>query len=171
MRHGDRLAAGKIRAGERRLELRDAARRPFCDDVPAAAARAGADVDEMIARAHQRFVVLDDDHRVALLLQVAQRGDEPLVVARVQADRRLIEQVQHADQPGADARGQPHALPLAAAERVGRAVERQILGADAVEKFKPADDFGDDRLGDRLLVGVERQAVERTRSPWSPRAP
>ena len=79
----------------------------------------------------------------------------------MQADRRLVEQVQHADQPRADAGRQPHPLPLAAAERVGRPVEREILGADAQQKLQPPHDFGEDRLGDLLLVGAELQAAEK----------
>ena len=143
--------------------LRDGARRALGHDAPAASARRPGPMSiKMIARAHQRFVVLDDDHRVALLLQVAERGDQPVVVARMQADRRLIEQVQHADQARADAGGQPHALPLAAAERVGGPIEREILGADAIEKLEPAHDLGDDRLGDRPLVVGKRQVAERT---------
>ena len=57
-----------------------------------------AHVDQVIARSHQRFVVLDNDNGVSLLLQIAQGGDQPIVVARMEADRRLVEQIQHADQ-------------------------------------------------------------------------
>ena len=138
-RQRNRLPARKIAARERSLQ--SGAPRPACPaatTVPAAAAGAGADVDQIVARPHQRFVVLDHDHRVALLLQIAQRGDQPVVVARMQADRRLVEQIQHADQPRADAGRQPHALPLAAAERVGRPIEREILGADAVQETPAA---------------------------------
>ena len=49
-------------------------------------------------------------------LQIAQGVDQPLVVAGMQADRRLVEHVADADQAGAQAGGQPHALQLAAAE-------------------------------------------------------
>jgi hypothetical protein len=35
---------------------------------------------------------------VALVAQLAQDRDQPLVVARVQADRRLVEDVQRVDQ-------------------------------------------------------------------------
>ena len=41
---------------------------------------------------------------------------EPVVVALVEADRRLVEHVEHADQPRADLGGQPDALRLAAGE-------------------------------------------------------
>ena len=36
--------------------------RPFGDDCAAAAARAGADVDQPIGLPHHGFVVLDDEH-------------------------------------------------------------------------------------------------------------
>ena len=127
---------------------------------PAQVAGPGANVDEMIAGSHERFVVLDDDDRVALLLQIAQGGDEPIVVARMEADRRLIEQIEHAHKSGADSRGQPHALPLAAAERVGGPVERQVIGADAIEKGEPALNLGHDRFGDRPLVVGKRQLAK-----------
>ena len=106
--------------------------RPPCRPAP------GPEVDQPIGLPHDRFVVLDDEHRVAAVLQVAQGVDQPLVVARVQADRRFVEHVAHADQPGAEAGGQPHALQLAAAERVGRAVERQVVEADPVQETPAA---------------------------------
>ena len=130
------LPAGQVAAGQRRLRVSATSlRRALRDDRAARAAGPRAHVDQVVARPHQRFVVLDDDDRVALLLQIAQRGDQPIVVARMQADRRLVEQIQHADQPRADAGRQPHALPFAAAERVGGAIEREVLGADAIEKL------------------------------------
>ena len=55
--------------------------------------------------------------------------EQPRVVALVQADRRLVEHVHDAGQPGADLAREPDALRLAARERVGRAVERQVVEA------------------------------------------
>jgi hypothetical protein len=43
--------------------------------------------------------------------------DQPAVVALVQPDRRLVEHVQHAREPGADLRREADALRLAAGER------------------------------------------------------
>ena len=54
--------------------------------------------------------------RIAQVAQPPQRGDEPVVVALVQADARFVQHVEHARQPGADLRGQPDALRLAAAK-------------------------------------------------------
>ena len=83
----------------------------------------------MIGRAHRVFVVLDDDHGVAQLGQPAQRRQQSVVVARVQADRRLVEDVKHAHQPRADLAGQPDPLRFAAGERRRGPIERQVVQA------------------------------------------
>ncbi len=103
----------------------DLARRALGDDLAAVLAGAGADVDEVVGRAHRLLVVLDDDHRVAEVAQAQQRVDQAVVVALVQADGGLVEDVEHADERRADLRGQADALRLAAGERRGGAVERR----------------------------------------------
>ena len=91
------------------------------DDGAAVLARPGPDVDHVVGGADGLLVVLDHDHRVAQVAQPHQRADQPLVVALVQADRRLVEHVEHADQPAADLAGQADPLRLAARQRAGRA--------------------------------------------------
>ena len=59
-------------------------------------ARARPHVDEVVGGAHRALVVLDHEHRVADVAQSLERPDQPLVVALVQPDRRLVEDVQHA---------------------------------------------------------------------------
>ena len=90
---------------------------PADDDLAAVLPRAGADVDDVVGDADRLLVVLDDDHRVAEVAQPHERVDEALVVALVQPDRRLVEHVEHADEPAADLRREPDALRLAAGER------------------------------------------------------
>ena len=63
------------------------------------------------------------------------------VVALVQADARLIENVEHAHERGADLRGQPDALRFAAGERRCGAREREILQTDALQKAETAADL------------------------------
>ena len=87
---------------------------PPCSPAP------GPDVDDVVGDADRLLVVLDDDHGVAEVAQAHQRVDEPLVVALVQPDRRLVEHVEHADEPAADLRREPDALRLAAGERARR---------------------------------------------------
>ena len=88
---------------------------PLCDDLAAVLAGARADVDDPVGDPDGVLVVLDDDQGVAELLEPDQRLDQPLVVALVQPDRRLVEDVEDADQAGADLGREPDALRLAAA--------------------------------------------------------
>ena len=118
-------------------------------------AGAGADIDDVVGGADRVLVVLDHDHGVAEVAQPAQRFEEPRVVALVQADRRLVEHVEHAGQPGADLRGEPDALALAAGQRAGGAGERQIFEADIDQECEPLADFLEHPHGDFVLLGSE----------------
>ena len=89
-----------------------------------------------------------------------ERADEPLVVALVQADAGLVEHVHHARQAAADLAGQADALRLAAAQRVGAAVQAQVRQADVVEEAQPAADLAHDLVGDLGLGAEQLQALE-----------
>ena len=65
--------------------------------------------------------MLDDDERVAEIAQAFQGGEQLVVVALVQADGRLVEDIEHAHQARADLRRETDALRLAAGERCARA--------------------------------------------------
>ena len=108
-------------AGQRLGHALDLGRRALRDDPPAVLAGARAEVDEVVGRAHRLLVVLDDDHGVAEVAQALERRDQLRVVALVQADRGLVEDVEHAHQRGADLGRQPDPLRLAARQRRGRA--------------------------------------------------
>jgi hypothetical protein len=88
----------------------------------------------MVGGQDRVLVMFDHDHRVAEVAQMAQRVEQARIVALVQADGRLVENVEHAGQAGADLRGQPDALALAARQGAGIARQRQIVEADIVEK-------------------------------------
>jgi len=64
----------------------------------------------MIRGAHRLLVVLDDDDGVAQVAQPLQRPDQLGVVALVQPDRRLVEDVQHPHEGGADLRREADSL-------------------------------------------------------------
>ena len=83
--------------------------------IAAVPARAGAEVDHVVGAPDGLFVVLHHQHGVAQIAQRFQRLQQAVVIAMVQADRRLVEHVEHAAQLGADLRRQPDALALAAA--------------------------------------------------------
>ena len=124
-------------------------------------AGAGAHVDEVVGGAHHRLVVLDDEHRVAEVAQAHQGADQAVVVGGVQADRRLVADVEHAHEAGADLGREADALRLAAGERRGAAVERQVVEADLDQEVEAGADLLQDLVGDRLLALAERRLRRR----------
>ena len=139
-------------------DLGELVERPLGDDLAPLDAGAGAEVDEVVGRAHRVLVVLDDDDRVADVAEPLEGGDQAVVVAGVEADRGLIEDVEHPDQPRADLAGQPDPLRLAAGERRRGAVERQVVQADVGQEPEPAADLLEQLLGDRPRERVERRS-------------
>jgi hypothetical protein len=73
----------------------------------------------------------------------------------MQADRRLVEHVEHAGQAGADLRGEADALALAAGERAGGTRQGQVVEPDVDEEFQPLADLLEDAPGDLVLLGSE----------------
>ena len=125
--------------------------RALGDDVAAVLAGAGAEVDEVVGRAHRALVVLDHDHGVAEVAQALQGRDQLRVVALVQADRGLVEDVEDADQARADLGREPDPLRLAARERPRRPGQVQVADADVVEEGEPLVDLPHEQPRDRLL--------------------
>src|SRR3546814_14410301 len=80
---------------------------------------------------------------------------EHVVVALVEADRGLVEDVEHARQAAADLRREPDALRFAARERAAGAIEVEIIEPDIVEEAEPFEDFLEDALGDLVLLRGE----------------
>ena len=176
--HVDRARARQELPGQRALHplhLRGCALR---DDPAAVLAGARPQVDEVVGAAHRLLVVLDHDHRVAEVAQPLQRGDQLGVVALVQPDRGLVEDVEHAHQRGADLRRQPDALRLAARERGGGAVHRQVADADVLQELQSLDDLAQDQPGDvpvgfrelDVLQPLQRPARRERAEVLDPRA-
>ena len=118
-----------------------------------------AHVDHMIGEPDRLFIVLDHDHRIADVAQMKQRVEQALVVALVQADRGFVEDVHHAHQAGADLAGQTNALRFTARQRVGAAIEREIVESDIDQELQPQLYFLDD-LG-RNLATFAREIESR----------
>ena len=109
--------------------------RPGVDDGAAVLACARADVDDVVGGADGLLVVLHDDHRVAQVAQPLERADEALVVALVQADGRLVEDVEDADEAAADLAGQADPLGLAPREGAGRAGQGEVVQPDVQQEL------------------------------------
>ena len=147
----------KIEAGQRLLVAFEVGRGVAGDELAAVDAGPRTEVNDAIRALHDGIVMLHDQEGVALVAERLERADEPLVVARMQADRRLVEHVKHAGEIGAKLRGEPDALGLATGERLGRAVEREIAEADVFEKLQPLLDLRDDVPRNGATAGVERE--------------
>jgi hypothetical protein len=152
-----RDALGEKDAGEGGVGALDLRRRALREDGAAMHAGPGPEVDDAVGAPHEFVVMLDHEERVALGAQGLERGDEPVVVAGVQADGRLVEDVEHAGEIGAELRRQPDALGLAAGEGLGRPVEGQVTEADVVEEFQALLNLRQKVLRDQSSARVEVQ--------------
>ena len=95
-----------------------------------------------------------------LLARFSSASSRMRVVARVQADRRLVEHVAHALQIRAELRRQADALRLAARKRGRGAVERQVAEAHLLQELEAAPDLGDDVARDLGVAAGERQRLD-----------
>ena len=77
----------------------------------------------MVGGLDERPVVLHHDDRVARVGQLPAQLGQPRDVARVEPDRRLVQDVERADQLGAELRRERDALGLAAGERAHLALD------------------------------------------------
>ena len=125
--------------------------RPREDHPAALFAGTEAHVDDPVGNPDHVGVVFDDEDGIALVAELTQDGDQPFVVARMQADGRLVEHVERVDERGAKRGREIDALRLAPGQRRRKPIEREVVQADIPEKTKPAADlrqhlFGDGRL-------------------------
>ena len=90
----------------------------------------GTEIDHIVGLADRILVVFHDDDGVAEVAQIDQRVEEALVVALMQSDRGLIENVHDAHEARADLAGEANALRLSARQRFSAAIEREITQSD-----------------------------------------
>ena len=123
-------------------------------------AGAGAQVDDAVGAFHHDLVMLDHEQRVALVPERLERADEPFVVARVQADGRFVEHVEHAGEIGPELRGEADPLGLAAGEGLRRALKGQIAESDVIEEPQALLDLRDDVPRDGPPARIEGKPVQ-----------
>jgi hypothetical protein len=108
------------------------------------------------------LVVLDHQQGVAAVAQGLEGVEQQAVVARVQADGGLVEDVAHAAQVGAELRRQADALRLAARQRGRGAVERQVAEADVLQEGEAPADLADQVARD---VGSRSLSASSAKKP------
>ena len=89
-----------------------------------------------------------------------QGPEQALVIALVQTDGGLIQDVHHANQSGANLARQTDTLGLAAGERFRRAGERQVVEADVDEELQAIANLFQHFFGDFRPLAGELQIVE-----------
>ena len=123
LRHRYLTVPGEILTGERMRRATDVLGRSLRHDLAAMLASARSHVDHVVGRQDGLGIVLDHDHAVAQVAQVLERGEQPIVVALMKPDRRLVEHIHDAGQSRADLRGEANALRFAARQRFGGSIE------------------------------------------------
>src|SRR5258708_1833338 len=155
-RNGNARGSAEVAPGEGFRAGSDLFGLALRDEVAAGIARTGTEINNKIGATDGVFVVLDDEHGVAQVAKLFEGAEEAAVVARVQADGRLVENVEDTAQPRADLRGEADALGFAAGKGGVGAVQAEIPKADREKKIEALGDFferagGDFRLARREL--------------------
>ena len=160
-RHRNRQLVAQVLGGQRARLVQQRVERAREDHPAALLPGAEPHVDDRVGDADHVGVVLDDEHGVALVAQLPQDGDQPLVVARVQADRRLVEHVERVDERRAERRREIDALRLAARQRRGQPIERQVVEPDVAQESQPLPDLAQHLVGDRGFLLRQRELGEK----------
>ena len=90
-------------------------------------AGAGPHVNQIIGGTDGVFIVFNHNNRIADVPQPGQRFQQPVVVALVQTDGRLVQNIHDPGQSRTDLRGQTNALRFAAGKRARLAGQGQII--------------------------------------------
>ena len=162
-RHVDRLPAGQVLAGNAAFCGQHLVVRAGHDDFAAPHAGAGSEVDDVIGGPHRVLVVLDHQHRIAHVPQPLEGRQQTVVIPRVQADGRFVQDVQHADQPAPDLAGQADSLRLAAGQRRGGPAQGQVVQPHIQQEPQPPSDFLEDFAGNQRARLVQLQRAEEVR--------
>src|SRR5690606_17210722 len=97
----NRLVATGEEAPRRRVGGQQVGVAAPVDDLTALLAAPRSQLDDVVGRSDGGSIVLHDDDAVARIAQLAKQSEEAVRVARVQPDRRLVEDVERVDEAGA----------------------------------------------------------------------
>ena len=89
---------GEISAGDGTGIGHDLLRRPLRNDLSAVDAGGRPHVDDPVGGLNRLLIMLHHQNRIAQVAKAAKRVEEPGVVALVQADARLVQNIEDADQ-------------------------------------------------------------------------
>ena len=105
------------------LRLFDLVHRTCSDHFTAARSGNGAHLDQIVGFRQYARVVVDNNHGVAVIHQIAHHAYQAVNIGRMQADRGLVQHIEHACRSVAHHAGELHALALTRGKRGTGAVE------------------------------------------------
>ena len=170
---GRGIVAGQEGGGVRAFDGGDLFGRAVGDDLAAAFAAFGAEVDDPVGVADDVEVVLDDDDGVAEVGEAMEDVEELADVVEVEAGGGLVEEVEGAAGLAlGELAGELHALGFAAGERGGGLAEVDVAEADVDEGLELGVDGGDvledgdgvfdgevEDVGDGVAVELDRERL------------
>ena len=105
---------GKVSACDRLLVFHDLVSCAHSHNFTAMFACSRSDIHDIICCKHGVLIVFHDNKRISEVSQMLERSEQLVIVSLVESDARLIQNICHADQTGADLGGKPDTLRLAA---------------------------------------------------------
>ena len=103
--------------------LLDLAYRTSGNHITAVCSGNGAHLDEIVGFRQYARIVVDNNHGVAVIHQIAHHTHQAVDIGRMQADRRLVQHIEHACRSVAHHASKLHALALTRGERGTGAIE------------------------------------------------
>src|SRR5437660_5057802 len=104
-------------------------------------ARPRTDVNELVRRQHHFRFVFDNQNGVPDIAEILEYANESRIVARVQANRRLVENVKRADQRSSQVGRKLNSLRFSARQSRSEPVESQVLKTDVDQELQPASNL------------------------------
>ncbi len=105
------------------LRLLDLVYRTSGDHIAAARSGNGAHLDKIVGFRQYARIVVDNNHGVAVIHQIAHHAHQAVDIGRMQANRGLVQHIEHARRSVAHHAGELHTLALTRGERGTGAIE------------------------------------------------
>ena len=107
---------------------------PAASSLPPKFPRTRSQIEQIICRANNLRIVLDDQNRISKIAQSFQNTDQPARIAWMQSNRRFIQNIHRAHQLRAQRSGKLHPLCLPARQRGRQPIKRQMSSPTSFRK-------------------------------------
>ena len=155
-RGGNGPAATQIGTGQRLLGRQQRLEIALSNDFAAMDPSSRANVDDVVGGANRVLVVLHHDQGVAQIPELHQGVQQPVVVALMQTDARLVEHVEHSRQTRTDLGGQTDPLGLTTREGHRWAIQAQVIQAHVQQELQAHADLPQHQIANLDLTGIEQ---------------